>query len=99
MQKSMSKKDRKMIPKSSKNDTKMALKLIPKSSFSRHGDFMKSMVFPQEKHTFRGFEHPKSDPKSNEKPFKIDARKNDAKIMQNRAKMEPKRDTNQPKIH
>ena len=46
MLKSMSKKDRKMIPKWSKNDTKMALKMIPKSSFSRHGDFMKSMVFP-----------------------------------------------------
>ena len=95
----MSKKDRKMIPKSSKNDTQMALKLIPKSSFSRHGDFMKSMVFPQEKHTFRGFEHPKSAPKSNKKPFKIDARKNDAKIMKNLAKMEPKWDQNRQKKH
>ena len=72
----------------------MAPKLIPKSSFSRHGDFVKSMVFPQEKHTFLGFEHPKSYPKSNKKPFKIDARKNDAKIIQNLAKMEPKRDQN-----
>ena len=95
----MSKKERKMIPKWQKNDAKMAPKLIPKSSFSRHGDFMKSVVFPQEKHTFQSFEHPKSDPKSNEKHFKIDARKNDAKIMQNRTKMEPKWGQNQPKIH
>ena len=77
----------------------MAPKLIPKSSFSRHGDFVKRMVFLKEKHTFPGFEHPKSAPKSNKKPFKIDARKNDAKMMQNRAKMEPKWNQNRPKIH
>ena len=77
----------------------MAPKFIPKSSFSRHGDFVKSMVFPKEKHTFRGLEHPKSDPKSNKKLFKIDARKNDAKSMQNRAKMEAKWSQNQPKIN
>ena len=46
MQKSMSKKDQKMSPKSSKNDTGMVPKVIPKSSFSRHGDFVKSTVFP-----------------------------------------------------
>ena len=67
----------------------MALKFVPKSSFSRHGDFMKSMVFPQEKRTFRGFEHPKSAPKSNKKPFKIDARKKDAKMSKNDPQMEP----------
>ena len=63
-----------------------------------HSEWLR-MVFLQEKHTFRGLEHPKNNQKSNKKPFKIDARKNDAKIMQNLVKMESKWNQNRRKIN
>ena len=74
----------------------MVPKVIPKSGFSRHGDFVKSMVLPTKNTHFEVLNILKGDPKSNKKPFKIDARKNDAKIVQNRAKMEPKKSTKNP---
>ena len=98
----MSKKDRKMTPKWSKNDAKMAPKLIPKSSFSRHGDFMESVVFPIGKTHISRFRASKKCSKIEWKTFQNRCSKkrckNDAKSNQKVAKMGPKSIKNPSKM-
>ena len=83
-----------MVPTRCQNDTKMVPKVIPKSSFSRHGDFVKSTVFPLEKTHISRFWASKKWSTIEQKTFQNRCSKkpckNDAKSSQNGAKMGPK---------
>ena len=87
MQKLMSKKYRKMVPKVTENDAKIDTKIYQFSNFSENGWNARNYLFYNRK---RGSEHIKMQEKSIEKRCKVDARKSDAKSMKNDAKKHPK---------
>ena len=87
MQNSMPKKYRKLMAKGSQNDTKIDAKIDENSYFSEKGWNARNYLFYNRK---RGSEHLKMHEKSIQNRCKIDARKSDAKSMENDTKMHPK---------
>ena len=78
------------MPKGSKNDAKIEAKINEFSSFSKKDEIYEIKLPFGREHGFTGSGHLKIHEKSIQKAYKIDARKSDAKSMENYAKMEAK---------
>ena len=87
MQKTMSKKYRKLMPKVIKNDTKMDTKIAQLSNISENGWNARNYLFYNRK---RGSEHIKIQEKSIQNRCKIDAKMMPEKVMQKVWKIMPK---------
>ena len=85
MQNSMLKKYWKLMPKGFPNDAKLEAKIFDFSSF-----FKKDEKYEIKEHDFTGSGCLKIHEKSIQNAYKINARKSDAKSMENYAKMEAK---------
>ena len=78
------------MPKGFQNDAKMEAKINDFSNFFKKDEKYEIMLPLQREHGFTGSGYLKIHEKSIQKTYKIDARKSDAKSMENDAKMEAK---------